>query len=786
MTETNQTAPPGEIATPPQGASVEIDWNSWRQTFDLPPTALWDVEHLFPALVAGPGHSPPVTESLLLDLLRHEHPDNPADVFQSYMDAGELGAASAVVEVAATTTQTSERLRHRVTERKAELELQLNRQQAEHETLHRRLVTLGRRSLSESVYRQTVADVTELRDVGRLGPALTLLRSGVAALEDEVSTARAFSAGLVLELRARLAEVDGRVRSGAERHLDLADEYLTSGDIDLAHEAALAAQVMLETGALPTDDGEQPLAAERHRLRGPFPTQVQARHIVEWVRRGSTPNVLGVDWAEFARAWLPEEWGPGQEPGDAAFQAIRRLAEAYQSIPNSANSQWPNLLRDLFDLLGRRGQQPGVVKKVTTRVVPPRGEVGFWLGYCAPTLALRGTFLDPSRLPATGLPVLIWHRPRDPKCPRPSSLESFLEIFKLRDRPVLVLADEPVDPEDQRGLRGVAPELALLDETALLRIMLSPSNAPPDQDPTRIRQLHFASAVSSQLPTRQASPFSESGPTSSAMFFGRRDVLRELRDPLGPTVLFGGRRLGKSSILKELERQFTEEDPEHRVAVYVDASNAGITPESVLGLVQAIADGIERYTPVVNGALRPAPFRDRIGRVDSVQNFVTRIRALLREAPGYQFLLLLDEADVLCEYLDVPQAPHLADGQQLGWGLRQIVAEGDGHFDVRLAGFQEINRATFSSNVPFYNFRRGTSGRPLKVFAPDEAIELLTSTLRGLWVEFETRALVERILDFTGRHPALEPFVPPWRPPLRPRDSRLSIARRRSRSVLGI
>ena len=381
--------------------------------------------------------------------------------------------------------------------------------------------------------------------------------------------------------------------------------------------------------------------------------------------------------------------------------------------------------------------------------------MGFWLGYCAPALALRGTFLDPVRFGDSGLPVLLWHKPRDSKSPRPSSLEHYLQREKLRDRPLLILADEEVDSEDRAALRSVTAGAALLDERDLLRIIPSSSDLPSNHDPTRARQLHFAAAVSSQLPATQASPFRETGPASSGMFFGRRDVLAAFRDPVGPTILFGGRRLGKSSILHELKRQFTEDDAGRNVGIYVDCLNAGTTPESVLRLVQEIAEQIARFTPIVDGGARPLPFRGQFPRPNSVREFVDSLRSLLRDHPQYRILLLLDEADMLCEYLDIPPTGDLSDTQRLGWELRSLVAESQGRFDVRFAGFQEIQRTTLSTGGPFFNFRPGWSNWPLKVFQPEEAIDLLVSTLRGLAVEFSDVALIDRVLSFTGRHPAL-------------------------------
>src|SRR3712207_6780788 len=74
---------------------------------------------------------------------------------------------------------------------------------------------------------------------------------------------------------------------------------------------------------------------------------------------------------------------------------------------------------------------------------------------------------------------------------------------------------------------------------------------------------------------------------------------------------------------------------------------------------------------------------------------------------------------------NVLNTAELSSEQRLGWGLRALVAEFPGRFDVRFAGFQEIQRTTSSPDGPFFNFRTGETSLPLKVFEPAEAIELL-------------------------------------------------------------
>jgi hypothetical protein len=737
------------------GRCLPLDWVEWRAAFDLDSDALWQATRIFPALAASrrPG-DPPLTAELLLALVADEEPPDAQQAFDDYLLAGELAAAGLLLPRAAA-LDSAERLRQRLAERRAALELELNREQSAFEAAHRRLVILGERAEQDPWRDEQLQHVAAMSDAGRLGAALAELRDRTALLQKVIEACRIRLDGEIETVCNAAATLDPVVQTGVERQLQRAARYRASGAEELGRHAVRLAQVMVEThsATLPDSAAEAP---EQLPLRWDFPDQVQARHIYAWLVRGEQPAISGVEWETFRRAWLPADWKQGRPPESQVYQVIHRLAEAASSTPSANNRTWLDFLKDLFDLLGRRGQQPATFSELgQPRRLKSGARVGFWLGYCAPTLALRGTFLDPSRIGDEGLPVLIWHRPNEPLCPKPTSLELYLDSKRLRDRPLLVLADQPVDPEVRRALHTSVPGAALLDETDLLRIVLSSTDLASDQNADIVRQIHFSALVSSQLPPSRASPFVEQGSTPDAMFFGRREVLREMRDPSGPRILYGGRRLGKSSILQEIRRRFVREDPKRNIGIYMDCATEGMTDESVLRLVQGIAARIDQYTPSADGLGLGMQFAGRFPRPSSVSEFLEQLSALLREFPDHRFLLLLDETDTLCEYLDVPPTRDLTDAKGLGWGLRRMVSEFGDRFDIRFAGFQEIQRSAASTTGPFYNFGLGRASLPLKVFTPEEATEFLATTLQQLAVQFSDIAMVDRILGFTGRHPAL-------------------------------
>ena len=403
--------------------------------------------------------------------------------------------------------------------------------------------------------------------------------------------------------------------------------------------------------------------------------------------------------------------------------------------------------------MGKRGLEPDNATGISVRNTKGT-PVGFWLGYCHSDLSIPFTFLDPARLRTglPGLPVLMWHRPNDPLCPKPDNLQNDLHAKGLTNSALLFIAGDQIYPEDRQALHRAIPTSMLVDERDLLEIIFCSDR--PD-----IRAMHFARCIAWQLPPDQASPFREQGDVASAMFVGRKDILRELLAPDGPAVLYGGRKLGKSSVFKQLERTFESQSEQHdrNIAIYFNA----------ISVVNG--EGIERtMLPSIIGkldkALLPAAARGEAPTLDIMlgtqqyvqcDDFGNHIRRVLQVLPHHRILLLIDEADSLMQYLDKPNDAAIKAKERFGWSLRALVQESGGRFDVRFAGFQEISRAAQSTSGPFYNFRRGTPLRALSVLRPEEARQLVVLPLSLLRVRFADESLVELILDFTGRHPAL-------------------------------
>ncbi len=233
-------------------------------------------------------------------------------------------------------------------------------------------------------------------------------------------------------------------------------------------------------------------------------------------------------------------------------------------------------------------------------------------------------------------------------------------------------------------------------------------------EPTRI----LRSLLLSHLNLTSVSPFITTGPVSPLKFFGRERELRMIADQAGNTsfVVVGGRRIGKSSMLRRLYARdlFTKGFS----TLYFDCS---ITA-TVTDFKQA---NLPEWLP-----RRPA---------DSIHTFGD----LLSAPPlDHRIVLLLDEADKL-----IP-----AD-QATGWTLfnefRALI--NSGRAQMVLSGERVLNQALQDATSPLYNFANKILLGPLDFGAVKE---LVTQPLKELEIELvDEHTIISRIWSFTSGHP---------------------------------
>jgi len=214
-----------------------------------------------------------------------------------------------------------------------------------------------------------------------------------------------------------------------------------------------------------------------------------------------------------------------------------------------------------------------------------------------------------------------------------------------------------------------------------------------------------------QLRVTRISPYqTHGGITRPGAFFGRESVLARVlnREP-GNYLLVGGRQLGKTSLMKAIERRFVGHPRVH--CVYLSLRDHRLTMRLALELGMAEDTGIDALVAVLSA-----------------------------RAAGRGLLLLIDETDLFLRAEAAQGYP------QLG-ALRALSEEGRCHF--MLAGFWDLYEAvTLDFASPLRNF-----GEVIHVgsLEEDACRALATEPMARLGVHFASPDLPRRLVAACGR-----------------------------------
>jgi hypothetical protein len=263
------------------------------------------------------------------------------------------------------------------------------------------------------------------------------------------------------------------------------------------------------------------------------------------------------------------------------------------------------------------------------------------------------------------------------------------------------------------GREVIPPDfIALLLETPELYTLLFARN--PEQ--TFAGLLHTRGLLVS-------SPYDTAGAVKEApMFFGRFGLLREILVASSlQQILVGPRRVGKTSLLRTLQRELPTERTDVEV-FFLDL--LGIKDSS--RAARSFANQI--------GATLPAGADPDTALTDLLE---TRYRG-----SGKKGILLIDEADGLI-------STDSAKGFPLFNAMRSLQAEGTCSFV--LAGYLYLYREALDQGSPLYNFANLRLLGPLE---PEAARDLALVPMKRLGVTYADPALPARIAERTGGYPS--------------------------------
>ncbi|WP_426508683.1 hypothetical protein ACPPVO_59180 [Dactylosporangium sp. McL0621] len=307
-------------------------------------------------------------------------------------------------------------------------------------------------------------------------------------------------------------------------------------------------------------------------------------------------------------------------------------------------------------------------------------------------------------------------------------------IESLRDQSeehtvLVVWLGAPLRAAERRSLMEATrgrprPSVLLIDAAVLAYLVLQPEAL---RGP-------FADIT---VPFSAANPYQDkAGDAAEEMFFGRSRELREVQAMDGSSIVYGGRQLGKSALLRAAQREFVRRN-RSSVAAYLSIFSIGSDG-------QAAKLWPELWHKLAEHGVLP----DTPAQQDMARGVYDGIRAWLRRDSTRTLLVLLDEADAFLE----------ADARQqfveIDWFRRIMQDPGSaGRVKIVLAGLHRTARFSAVPNQPLSHF-----GQPILIgpLGPQQAYDMIIQPLETLGLRFANpQTAPAHIMAYTNNIPAL-------------------------------
>ncbi len=360
------------------------------------------------------------------------------------------------------------------------------------------------------------------------------------------------------------------------------------------------------------------------------------------------------------------------------------------------HKDWPPLLRRLSEELGYAVREGKPV-----------------LGYL-----LFSVDLASWKLRLSNRTPVIWVKHPDLEDTSPQHLlQSLADVIRERNltrQIVLVLLDGDCQPLLQRTASPLF-NLVLIGAEEQKRVLES-----------RRPSGELLDLISAQVPISMLAPYETRAPVTGSRFFGREyEVSRVLGNPDTNHAILGIRRIGKTSLLREIERILKEnEDPAH--VVYLECSDLLSTDDYVREVVRKLNPRELPRLHLQKYVFFFPDFLERMGR-----------------AYKSKIIFLLDEVD------------NLVIMQRGSWELFRMLraSANKGACQYILAGFREAMREQYLIDSPFYNFAQEIR---LSEFTRRQAHELIVTPMENLRVRIRHQdEVVGRIYEETAGQPNL-------------------------------
>ena len=317
--------------------------------------------------------------------------------------------------------------------------------------------------------------------------------------------------------------------------------------------------------------------------------------------------------------------------------------------------------------------------------------------------------------------LCLWERPGA------ATIRAALREMSLDTKPVIVFYMGRLSTRQRINLAIHAREqdLALLVLDEVLLVFL-----------TKLEDNRFPSFLRCSLPYAALNPYMpfQAGSVPPEMFYGRHEMVSQLHNE-GCCIVFGGRQLGKSALLRKVQRDSHQPDQESYAWVedikLIGEMTSGELPTQ---LWIRLRDGFQHHM-----LLKKKITTNQPGAI------VKHIKQVMDDVPHRRVIVLFDEADYFL-------SADAKNGFQVVEGLRALMQDTDSRFRVVFAGLHDVQRFKNIANQPLAHFGPNLLMGPLE---PRPARELVREPLVTLGYRFDDETTVLKVLSYTNYHPGL-------------------------------
>jgi len=315
-------------------------------------------------------------------------------------------------------------------------------------------------------------------------------------------------------------------------------------------------------------------------------------------------------------------------------------------------------------------------------------------------------------------------------------LKGYLETLGLAHNRTLLLSAKPMTNIERNEFAASCKknEITIFHVDPVIAAYMG---SLPSND-NRLRNFLFLSA-----PWTYYNPYTQGDvrrPAPYEMRYGRKNDVQNLTKHGGDAIVFGGRQLGKTTILHEAVRLFNKEQNQHAFYLQMDRDMARLDVVSKNAWMSARERvWAEIYKCVVKAKILPE------NRYTDLESQITAIGDEFKKDGTSKVLICMDEIDPILK-LD-----H-ANGFGIFRGISELVNQPNGRFKMVIAGLENVKRFEDAPNFPLPQLGGSLQ---VSILPTKDAMQLVNEPLRILGYEFDDDLLAARILVTTNRHPGL-------------------------------